>query len=92
MAASPRAAALRSVLAQSAPAEAHGGSGATLLLDAYDLARELRASLRTIRRWDSAGILPKPIRLSSGAVRWSREVILAWLRDGCPRRGEVRPH
>jgi predicted DNA-binding transcriptional regulator AlpA len=86
MAASPRAAALPTVLGQTARAEAHSGSAATLLLDAHDLSRELRTSLRTIRRWDAAGILPKPIRLTSGAVRWTRDSVVAWLRDGCPRR------
>jgi hypothetical protein len=85
MAASPRAAD-PTVLGQAPPAEAHSGSGATLLYDAHDLSRELRAGLRTIRRWDAAGILPKPIRLTSGAVRWTRDSIVAWLRDGCPRR------
>jgi predicted DNA-binding transcriptional regulator AlpA len=63
--------------------------GSTLLLSAADLARELRLSVRTVRRMDSSGALPRPIRLSSGAVRWRRIDIAEWIAAGCPRRGEV---
>ncbi len=57
-----------------------------------ELADELRVDARTIRRWDSAGKIPKPIRLGS-AKRWSRDVVERWLkavkRDGTlPNRRE----
>jgi predicted DNA-binding transcriptional regulator AlpA len=63
----------------------------TLLVSAADLARELRLSIRTIRRMDASGALPRPIRFSSGAViRWRRADIVAWLAAGCPRRGAMK--
>lgn len=55
------------------------------LLTAADLANILRTSVRSVRRWDSAGRLPAPVRIGS-AVRWRTAEIEAWLASGAPRR------
>lgn len=56
-----------------------------LAVDARQLAAMLGLSVRTIRRLDSAGRLPRPIRIG-GAVRWKHEEICAWVRADCPDR------
>jgi predicted DNA-binding transcriptional regulator AlpA len=58
----------------------------TRLLSAADLARELGFSVRTIRRLDLEGKLPRPIRVGVRAVRWRRAEVAAWIRAGCPVR------
>jgi excisionase family DNA binding protein len=55
------------------------------LLTAEELADRLSLSLRTVWRLDSAGKLPRPIRLG-GSVRWRRNEIERWLQAGCPDR------
>lgn len=58
-----------------------------LAIDAKHLAPMLCVSVRTIRTMDSAGKLPKPVRLNGRAVRWIVSEIAAWLRADCPDRG-----
>ena len=55
------------------------------LLDANDLAKLLRLSLRSIRKLDRAGKLPKPLRVGR-AVRWKFDEIRAWVSAGAPDR------
>ena len=55
-------------------------------ISARQLAEMLSVSLRQIWRLNSAGKVPKPIRLG-GSVRWDRDEILRWFKDGCPDRG-----
>ncbi len=57
----------------------------SVLLSANDLARELNVSLRHVRRLDSSGKLPQPLRIGR-CVRWSRETITSWVAAGCPDR------
>ena len=54
-------------------------------IDAKQLAEVLGLSVRTVRRLDSSGKLPRPLRIG-GAVRWSLEEIAAWMAAGCPDR------
>ncbi len=56
-----------------------------LAVDAKRLAELLAVSLRTVRRLDSAGKLPRPVRIG-GAVRWRLDEIAAWLASDCPDR------
>ena len=56
-----------------------------LAVDAKRLAELLAVSLRTVRRLDSAGKLPRPVRIG-GAVRWRLDEITAWLASDCPDR------
>lgn len=55
------------------------------VIDAQQLAEILNLSVRTVRRLDSSGKLPRPLRIG-GAVRWSLEEISAWIAAGCPDR------
>ncbi|MEX0701311.1 MAG: helix-turn-helix domain-containing protein [Planctomycetales bacterium] len=57
------------------------------LLTAPEVARLLRLSDRTVRRLDSAGRLPRGLRIG-GSKRWRRDELLAWIAAGCPRRTE----
>ena len=54
-------------------------------LSAADLADRFRVSLRHIRRMDSSGKLPRPIKLGA-SVRWPVAEIEAWLAAGAPDR------
>ena len=56
-----------------------------LAFSAKELANRLGVSLRHIRRLDSAGKLPKPIRLGR-SVRWPAVEIESWLDAGAPDR------
>jgi predicted DNA-binding transcriptional regulator AlpA len=55
------------------------------LVDANELAVLFGVAVRTIRRLDSAGKLPKPVKIG-GAVRWRLDEITAWLAAECPDR------
>ncbi len=61
---------------------------AALAVDAEALGRMLTLSTRSIRRLDSAGNLPAPLRIG-GAVRWPLDGpggIRSWLAAGAPDR------
>lgn len=57
------------------------------LLDRDALAAYLSVSPSHVSRLDSAGRIPRPIRLG-GSVRWHRPTIDAWLAE-CARTGET---
>ena len=44
-----------------------------------EVARLLRSSRRSIRRWSQQGILPKPVKLGRN-TRWDRDQLLEALR------------
>ena len=54
-----------------------------LLISADDLAVLIGVSTRTVWRLLSSGRLIEPVRLG-GNVRWNRERIEEWIREGCP--------
>jgi len=56
-----------------------------LAISARDLKEMLNVSLRQVWRLNSAGKLPKSIRLG-GSVRWNRQEIMDWFGAGCPDR------
>ncbi len=56
-----------------------------LVVDARRLAKLLCAGIRTVRTWDAAGKLPKPIRIG-GRVVWRVVEIREWLAAGAPDR------
>ena len=58
-----------------------------MVVSAHELAEMLGLSVRTIRRLDCSGKLPRPVRIG-GAVRWRTEEITRWLAAGCPDRKE----
>jgi prophage regulatory protein len=56
-----------------------------LAADARRLARLLGVGLRTVRTWDAAGKLPRPVRVG-GRVLWPLAEVNAWLAAGGPDR------
>lgn len=62
-----------------------------LVVDARRLAKLLCAGVRTVRTWDAAGKLPKPLRLG-GRVVWRVREIRAWLAAGAPDRSTWEAH
>jgi len=56
-----------------------------LAISARELAEMLGVSLRQVWRLNSAGKLPKPIRLG-GSVRWNRHEVMDWFDAECPDR------
>lgn len=67
------------------PTKDVGPTLSPLAYSASQLADKLGVSLRHIRRMDSAGLLPKPIRLGR-SVRWPADTIHAWVKAGAPDR------
>ena len=61
--------------------------GGALVVSAKELAKLLAVSLRHIRRLNSSGRLPAPVRIG-GSVRWRLSEIEEWLKAGCPSRQE----
>lgn len=57
------------------------------MLTAAELAHELRVSLKTLRRLDTAAKIPRGTKIGH-AKRWPRETVLRWLRTGAPCRRE----
>lgn len=55
------------------------------LVSAKELAGLMGVSLRHVRRLDSAGKLPRPIRIG-GSVRWLITEVKDWLNAGAPDR------
>ncbi len=56
-----------------------------IAISARQLSQMLGVSLRHVWRLNSAGKLPKPIRLG-GSVRWNREEVRRWFEASCPDR------
>jgi prophage regulatory protein len=56
-----------------------------LAVSARQLSQMLGVSMRQCWRLNSAGKLPRPIRLG-GSVRWNRAEIQQWFGAGCPDR------
>jgi excisionase family DNA binding protein len=55
----------------------------TRLLTAAEVAKELRVSIRHVRRLADAGEMPRPLRLGR-VVRWSEAELIRWIAGGCP--------
>ncbi|MFL5330870.1 MAG: helix-turn-helix transcriptional regulator [Gemmataceae bacterium] len=58
-----------------------------LLLRAKQAAAMCGKSLRTWRTWDSAGWIPRPVRIGRSTL-WRADELRDWVRAGCPRRAE----
>ena len=57
------------------------------LLTQGDLAKRLRISIRQVRRLDTAGALPRPLKIGT-LKRWDPDEITAWLKRGAPKRAD----
>ncbi len=58
-----------------------------LLVTAKQAAEMCGKSLRTWRSWDSAGWIPRPIRIGRSTL-WRADELRDWVTAGCPRRPE----
>lgn len=58
-----------------------------LLLTARQAAVMCGKSLRTWRAWDSAGWIPRPVRIGRSTL-WRVDELREWVAAGCPRRAE----
>jgi predicted DNA-binding transcriptional regulator AlpA len=56
-----------------------------LLLTAREAANLCGKSLRTWRAWDSAGLIPQPVRIGRSTL-WRNDELRDWVAVGCPRR------
>jgi len=55
------------------------------LLDIHSVAKLLGCSPRHVRRLADAGKMSRPVKLGA-LVRWNRQVIENWIKEGCPRQ------
>ncbi len=53
------------------------------------VAAQLGISTRSVYRLHDVGHMPAAIKLGA-LVRWSREAIVQWVKDGCPKRRPKR--
>jgi predicted DNA-binding transcriptional regulator AlpA len=58
-----------------------------LLVTARQAASMCGKSLRTWRTWDSAGWIPRPVRIGRSTL-WRADEMRDWVAAGCPRRAE----
>jgi predicted DNA-binding transcriptional regulator AlpA len=58
-----------------------------LLITARHAAAMCGKSLRTWRAWDSAGWIPRPVRIGRSTL-WRADELRDWVTAGCPRRAE----
>ena len=56
-----------------------------LVLTAAQAAAWCGKSLRTWRRWNSAGLVPNAICVGR-SMFWHKDELRAWINAGCPRR------
>lgn len=54
-----------------------------ILITRAETAALLSVSIDTVRRWTSAGRMPKPIHIKS-VIRYHAPTIEAWALEGCP--------
>ena len=62
-----------------------GDGPEALLVSARQAAKVCGRSLRTWRMWDSAGWVPRPVRIGRSTL-WRLAELQAWVAAGCPRR------
>lgn len=80
---------MKNTLSPSSSSQASEISLRPSLLPATEVARILAISQRTLWRLESAGRLPRAVRIG-GSVRWRQDELYAWIEAGCPRRNAVR--
>jgi predicted DNA-binding transcriptional regulator AlpA len=64
-----------------------------LLVSAREAAAVCGKSLRTWRNWDSAGRIPRPVKIGRSTM-WRIDELQKWIDLGCPGRDawEARAH
>ena len=61
---------------------------APIALTAAQVGELLGIDASTIRRNAAAGVMPSPVKVSAGAVRWNFAELRAWLDAKCPMASE----
>lgn len=64
-----------------------GEANSPLLITAKQAAAKCCKSLRTWRSWDSAGRIPRPVRIGRSTL-WRSDELQQWIAAGCPCRQE----
>ena len=59
----------------------------TLLVPAKEAAAMCGRSKRTWWNWNSAGLIPRPVKVGP-ATLWRVDELRRWVNAGCPRRAE----
>ena len=67
------------------PKTANPSQSESILLDVTSVAELLDCSSRHVRRLADAGKMSRPVKLGA-LVRWNRQVIEDWIKEGCPRQ------
>ena len=67
------------------PETANPSQNQSILLNVHSVAKLLGCSPRHARRLADAGKMPRPVKLGA-LVRWNRQVIEDWIKEGCPRQ------
>ncbi len=67
--------------------DSEAGEDCPLMIAAKRAAAMCGKSLRTWRTWDSAGLIPQPVRIGRSTL-WRVDELKAWVAAGCPRRAE----
>lgn len=67
--------------------DAHSEDQKPLLLTAAAAAALCGRSLRTWRSWDSAGLVPRAVRIGRSTM-WRADELQAWIAAYCPCRKE----
>ena len=62
-------------------------SDTPIMMKVKEVAAALQVTPRTVYRLSDAGRIPQPIKIGA-SVRWRRDEMEAWAKDGCP---VVRP-
>ena len=58
-------------------------AGEELLVGEVWMRKALSVSRATLYKWRDNGTLPAPVRLPGRVLRWRREEVEAWVREGC---------
>jgi predicted DNA-binding transcriptional regulator AlpA len=66
-------------------------SALPLLVTARVAAEMCGKSLRTWRTWDTAGRIPRPVRIGRSTL-WRIDELRAWVAAACPRRDVWESH
>ena len=67
------------------PKTANPSQNQSILLNVHSVAKLLGCSPRHVRRLADAGKMSRPVKLGA-LVRWNRQVIENWIKEGCPRQ------
>jgi len=55
------------------------------LVDVHAAAAITACSASTVRRLADSGRMPKPVKVGR-LIRWQRDELERWIREGCPKR------